>query len=156
VLFVASAVGRAFGFIPGVRLSVAYVVTALEATADEAAVRRVGDPLVVADALASFAKLRLAGAGPAPGMGSGDVAYRVRQLTGERSPEHPWRLGLAIVALALAVVAVQGAAWSTGRALAGDVAARWEAPCHGSHGAASGLRSVPGPGGSLPPQATPA
>ncbi|HWO71090.1 MAG TPA: M56 family metallopeptidase [Actinomycetota bacterium] len=138
VLFAASAIGRAFGFIPSVRLSVTYVVTALEATADEAAADRVGDPLVVAEALASVARLRLAGAHPAPGMGSGDVAYRVRRLTGERPPERAGRLVVAVAALALAVLAVQGA-WSTGRALAGGVAAERHAPCHGQHAAASVL-----------------
>ncbi|HXF72663.1 MAG TPA: hypothetical protein VNO79_08670, partial [Actinomycetota bacterium] len=57
--------------------------------------------------------------------------------TGGRAPERAGGLVVAVAALALAVLAVQGAAWSTGRALAGAVAAERHAPCHGQHAAAS-------------------
>lgn len=58
-----------------------HLVTALESTADQAAARKVGDPVVVAEALTSIARLELTRAHPAAGMGSGDLAYRVRRLT---------------------------------------------------------------------------
>lgn len=136
VLFVANAIARAFGFVPSVRLSVAYMATALEATADAEAAETVGDPLVVAEALASVARLRLTGAHPVPGMGSGDLAYRVRRLTSEGAPGGARGLVLAVVSLGVAVLALQGAAWSVGRALAVDAGAEGHLPCHAQHGAA--------------------
>lgn len=114
VLFGARVLERAFGFIPSVRLSVRYVVMALEAAADDAAARMVGDRLAVAQAITTTARLGAGAPRSAPGAGTDEVAFRVWRLVedprGRRSP----LLRVTIVALTSATLLAQGVAWSAG------------------------------------------
>ncbi|MBI2238462.1 MAG: M56 family metallopeptidase, partial [Actinobacteria bacterium] len=140
-LFAASLISRAFGFIPSVRSSLTFVVTALEATADEVAARHVGDPLVVAQALTSLAKQGLQDPRTAPGMATGNLTYRVRRLTRGRPIRRSGPLAGVAVLLAIASLAAQGVAFSAGRtALAREaLAVQQHATCHAPHPASQAL-----------------
>ena len=79
---------------------------AVERAADEAAARRVGDRVTVAEALLSVARFRPATA-PGPGFGEGPVEVRVRALL-EDAPKdrRPRRaVGSALAGLAMALLA---------------------------------------------------
>lgn len=115
-LFAARVIERAFGFIPSIALSVRYVVRALEVVADEAAVDRVGDRLVVARAIAITARLQALGPRVVPGLAGEDVAYRIRRLLNAPPEGRSRPLLLAMVLLTSATLLLQGVAWSAGAA----------------------------------------
>ncbi|MGQ0668683.1 MAG: M56 family metallopeptidase, partial [Actinomycetota bacterium] len=86
LLFIGGVVARAFSALPPATRAFASLRRELEAAADDEAARAVGDPQVVARAIA---KVGLAGAAPAPGAAlaeEADVAYRVGRLL-EHRPE---------------------------------------------------------------------
>jgi Zn-dependent protease with chaperone function len=83
LLFIGRSVERAFGFIPPVEKAAALLLTGLELAADDAAVRDVGDPLVVARALARMGSVA-AQPGPALAALGGDLSLRGRRLLGVR------------------------------------------------------------------------
>lgn len=120
LLLLGRVMSLAFGALPPVQRACASLRRELEATADDHAVWAVGDPEVVASAIA---KVGLAGAVPAPGAAladEADLAYRVGRLLG-RYPESRSRAAVALAftgLLAVAVVASQcgalhpGALWT--------------------------------------------
>lgn len=113
-LSAARIVARAFGFVPGVRVSVELLVTALEARADEQARMVVGDELVVARALATTARLTLQHPAAVAGVADGEIGYRIRQLTAGAQPRMRRGLAGVLVLATMAMVLAQGAAWSAG------------------------------------------
>ncbi len=115
-LYAARVISRAFGFMPGVRPCVRYLVTALEARADDAAASYVGDPLMVADALTAVVALGTPSPRAAAGMWSGEVTYRVRRLTRKTPTRRSPLVVGAVVLVTVASVLAQGFAWSAGRA----------------------------------------
>lgn len=140
-LWAARVIGRAFGFVPGVGVSVEMLVTALEARADEDATAAVGDPLAVARALASTARLTLERPAVAVGISGGEIGYRIRQLTTRSKPGmRRGPLGVLIVAT-IAMVLAQGVAWSAGqRALTRErLALAMHDTCHPPHEPALGV-----------------
>lgn len=136
VLSAARVVARALGFVPGVRVSVELLVTALEARADEDAVDAVGDPLVVARALATTARLSLEGPAAVAGIGDGEIGYRIRRLTTRREPAMRRGLIGVLVLATVAMVLAQGVAWSAGQqALTRErMAHALHDTCHPPHG----------------------
>jgi Zn-dependent protease with chaperone function len=106
LLFIGRSVERAFGFIPPVEKAAALLLTGLELAADDAAVRSVGDTLVVARALARMGSVA-AQPGATLGVTGGDLSLRGRRLLGARARETPGdKLGgsvLVVGALALVV-----------------------------------------------------
>lgn len=105
LLLLGRVMAQAFGALPPVRRAFASLRRELEASADDQAVRAVGDPEVVASAIA---KVGLAGAVPAPGAALADeedLAYRVGRLLG-RYPESRTRAAVALALTGLLVVAV--------------------------------------------------
>jgi hypothetical protein len=132
-------IARALGFVPGVRVSVELLVTALEARADEQATVSVGDPLVVARALATTARLSLERPAAVAGIGDGEIGYRIRQLAGGRRPRlRPGLVGVLVLAT-IAMVLAQGLALSAGqRALTRErLALALHDTCHPPHDPAS-------------------
>lgn len=113
-LFGAKVLERAFGFIPGVRLSVRYLVMSLEAAADDAAVRVVGDRLIVAEVITAAARFGTRAPQAALGVGTDEVAYRVRRLAGAEPEHRSMSLLIAIVMLTAAALLAQGTAWAAG------------------------------------------
>lgn len=117
LLFMARTIGRAFWFVPPVRLAAWHLVTALECSADETAARAVGDRLVVARAL-----VRMASVSPSLGpqgtlrMGNEEIAFRARRLAAA-GPSNHRRSPVIVVAtvLGLATMLMAAEAWSTGR-----------------------------------------
>ena len=114
-LAAARILARAFGFVPGVRVCVDLLVTALEARADDEAASVVTDPLVVARALAAAARLSLTGPLTAAGISDGEIAYRIRRLTGASDGRTGRGLVVLLVVVTLAMGFAQGTAWSEGR-----------------------------------------
>jgi Zn-dependent protease with chaperone function len=112
VLFMATVLGRAFGFIPGVRLGVEYVSLALETAADDAAVRAVGERATVARAIASSARVSAAARWHGLGAAGADVGHRVRRLTGTVPRRWPGR-AVAVTLVAVAALTMLGVAWSS-------------------------------------------
>ncbi len=120
LLFIGRVMSQAFGVLPPARLSFASLRRELEAAADDEAARAVGDPEVVARAIA---KVGLAGAEPVPTAAladEADLTYRVGRLLG-RYPESKTRAAVALAltgVLAIGVVASQcgglhpGTLWS--------------------------------------------
>lgn len=115
----AHVISRAFSFLPPVRKATEHLVLGLELSADRAATRKVGDPLVVAGALMTLARARLELApGFSPAAARTALAVRVDRLTDERrrgvhglSPG--WAPALAItlvVALLVLPLMARGAA----------------------------------------------
>jgi len=139
VLSAARVIARAFGIVPGVRVSTEFVVTALEVRADEDAARAVGDPLVVARALAATARLTLQQPALVAGIGDGEMGCRIRHLTSKRQPKIRRSLIVMLVFLTIGMVLAQGAAWSAGRqALTRErLALALHDTCHPPHGPAS-------------------
>ncbi len=109
LLFVGRVVSQAFGALPPARRAFASLRRELEAAADDHAAKAVGDPEVVARAIAMVG---LAGAAPAPSAAladEADLAYRVGRLLG-RYPESKARAAVALALtgiLAIGVVASQ-------------------------------------------------
>lgn len=124
LLFVGRVMAQAFGALPPARRAFVSLRRELEACADDRAVRAVGDPEVVARAIA---KVGLAGAEPAPAVAladEADLAYRVGRLLG-RYPESKARAAIALTLtslLALGVVASQCSALHPGGLWAGVAA----------------------------------
>ena len=139
LLWAARVIARAFGAVPGVRVSVELMVTALEVRADEEATRAVGDPLIVARALATTARLSLEQPAAVVGLGDGEIGYRIRHLTSGRQPRIQRGLVVVLVFLTLGMVLAQGVAWSAGRrALTRErLALALHDTCHPPHGPAS-------------------
>ena len=135
----ARVVGRALGFVPGVRVSVELLVTALEARADQQATMSVGDPMVVARALATTARLSLEQPAAVAGIGDGEIGYRMRQLAARRPPRLRRGLVVVLVLATIAMVLGQGLAWSAGqRALTRErLALALHDTCHPPHRPAS-------------------
>ena len=81
----AHVISRAFSFLPPVRIATQHLVLGLELSADRAATRKVGDPLVVASALITLASAQPE---PAPGFSPAAartaLAVRIDRLTNER------------------------------------------------------------------------
>lgn len=123
LLFVGRVMAQAFGALPP-RRAFASLRRELEASADDGAVSAVGDPEVVASAIA---KVGLAGAAPAPTAAladEADLAYRVGRLLG-RYPESKTRAAVALALtglLAIGVVASQCGAVHPGALWTGIVA----------------------------------
>ena len=138
-LSAARIIARAFGFVPGVRVSAELLVTALEARADEQATMLVGDPLVVARALATTARLTLEQSAAVAGIADGEIGYRIRQLTARRQPRMRRSLVGVLVLATIAMVLAQGVAWSAGqRAFTRErLALALHDTCHPQHGLAS-------------------
>jgi Zn-dependent protease with chaperone function len=123
-------VARAFAFVPGIRVSAELLMTAVEARADVHATMMVGDPLVVARALTTSARLMSTRASAGAGISDGEIDYRIKQLTTHRRVR-PGLVG--VVALAtIATFFAQGLAWSGGqRALTqGRLALTIHDTCH--------------------------
>lgn len=93
LLFIGEVVNRALGALPPVRRAFASLRRELEAAADDQAVKAVGDPAIVAQAIA---KVGLSGLAATPGaaLGESDVAYRIRRLLGRR-PDSRFRAAMA-------------------------------------------------------------
>jgi Zn-dependent protease with chaperone function len=107
LLFLGRVMAQAFGALPPVRRAFASLRRELEASADDHAVRAVGDPEVVASAIA---KVGMAGAAPAPSTAladEADLAYRVGRLLG-RYPESRTRAAIALALAGLLAIAVVG------------------------------------------------
>ena len=138
-LSAARIIARAFGFVPGVRVSVELLVTALEAWADEQATMSVGDPLVVARALATTARLTFEQSAAVASIADGEIGYRIRQLTARRQPRMRRSLVGVVILATIAMVLAQGAAWSAGqRALSRErLALALHDTCHPPHGLVS-------------------
>ena len=86
---------QAFGVLPPARRAFASLRRELEAAADQQAARAVGDPEIVARAIA---KVGLAGTAPTPAAAladEADLAYRVGRLLG-RYPESRTRAAIAL------------------------------------------------------------
>lgn len=124
LLFLGRVMTQAFGVLPPARRAFASLRRELEAAADDQAARAVGNPEVVARAIA---KVGLAGAGPGPGAAladEADLAYRVGRLLG-RHPESNARATVALILtglLAIGVVASQCGALHPGALWTGVVA----------------------------------
>ncbi|CAN5296319.1 hypothetical protein BH20ACT24_BH20ACT24_18410 [soil metagenome] len=119
LVFMTRVVHRAFGFIPAVRLATRHLTSALESSADEAAVRSVGDPMVVAKALVQMAGPGSCRSGTALRMAGGELAYRVRRLTAaEPARGKRWLMSGVVVVLLAGSVLISGVAWSAGEAAA--------------------------------------
>jgi len=124
LLFLGRVMVQAFGPLPPVRRAFASLRRELEASADDHAVRAVGDPEVVASAIA---KVGLAGTAPAATAAladEADLAYRVGRLLG-RYPESKTRAAVALAltgVLAIGVVASQCGALHPGALWTGVVA----------------------------------
>lgn len=112
LLFVGAVVGRAFWFVPGVRLAVGYLVLALEMAADDDAVRALGNPVEVAGAIAAAARLGTHAPTLGVGVTGSDVALRVHRLLHSVHPRWPLRAG-AVAAVALAAMTMLAVAWSS-------------------------------------------
>lgn len=112
VLFLAASLGRAFWFVPGVGLAVGYVALALETAADDGAVRALGNPVEVARAIASAARLGAHTPGLGVGITGSDVALRVHRLVHSARPRWPVRAG-ALALVALAALVMLAVAWSS-------------------------------------------
>ncbi|HEX6580513.1 MAG TPA: M56 family metallopeptidase [Actinomycetota bacterium] len=138
-LSAARIVARAFGFVPGVLVSVELLVTALEAWADEQATTSVGDPLFVARALATTARLTFEQSAAVASITDGEIGYRIRQLTARRRPRMRRSLVVVLVLATIAMVLAQGAAWSAGQqALTRErLALALHDTCHPPHGPVS-------------------
>lgn len=98
LLFIGRVIAQAFGALPPARRAFASLRRELEAAADDEAAREVGDPQVVAGAIA---KVGLAGAAPVPSAAlaeEADVAYRVGRLLGHYPESKP--RGVAALAFA--------------------------------------------------------
>jgi Zn-dependent protease with chaperone function len=81
LLFVGKTIVTAFGFLPPVRRAASDLILGLEVAADEAASARVGNPLVVARALVSFAELASNDSRPGVlGIDESELVFRVRRL----------------------------------------------------------------------------
>ncbi len=105
LLFLGRVMALAFGPLPPVRRAFASLRRELEASADDHAVRAVGDREVVASAIA---KVGLASAAPAPSAALADevdLAYRVGRLLGQY-PESSTRAAVALALTGLLAVAV--------------------------------------------------
>lgn len=124
LLFVGRVMAQAFGVLPPARRAFTSLRRELEAAADDHAAKVVGDPEIVARAIA---KVSLTGAGPAPVAALGDeadLAYRVGRLLG-RYPESRTRATVALALtglLAIGVVASQCGALHPGALWTGVVA----------------------------------
>jgi Zn-dependent protease with chaperone function len=124
LLFVGRVMTGAFGVLPPARRAFACLRRELEAVADDHAARTVGDPEVVARAIA---KVSLAGATFAPTVALADepdLAYRVERLLG-RHPQSRTRgvVALAVTGvLAIGVVVSQCGALHPGALWAGVIA----------------------------------
>jgi Zn-dependent protease with chaperone function len=134
-LFAGRVIARAFGFVPGVRVSVQLLVTALEAQADDDAAAAVGDPLVVVRALATTARLTLEQPAATVGIAGGEIGYRIRHLTAERRSGARRGLIVVLFLATIGMVLAQGVAWSAGkRALTRErLAFAQHDTCHPSH-----------------------
>ncbi len=134
-VFVATVLSHAFGFIPSIRVAVTSLLTALEARADGAAAQRVGDPLVVASALSSLARLSVTPSFAA-GIGGGDIRYRLRRLTADSQPRPSNSLVGLLLCFSLVALLSQGAAWVIGGASLSRslVAIELHDTCHTPHG----------------------
>jgi hypothetical protein len=96
---------QAFGVLPPARRSFSSLRRELEAVADDDAARAVGDPEVVARAIA---KVGLAGPATAPTAAladEADLAYRVARLLG-RYPESRTRAAVALTLMGVLVIGV--------------------------------------------------
>lgn len=134
-LSAARVIARAFGFVPSVRVSLELLVTALEAWADEKATAAVGDPLVVARALAATARLTTEHPAAALGISGGEITYRIRHLTARSKRGVGRRLIGVLAAVTIAMVLTQGLAWAAGqRALTRErLALALHNTCHPLH-----------------------
>lgn len=134
LLFVASVLKRAYAFIPGIRLAAEYLALSLEMGADDDAVRAVGDPIVVATAIASSARATAATQGFRFGITGGDVAKRVARLTNEPPRRWPGR-AIAVAMVGVAALAMLMVAWSSASAALTRerVALAQHATCHLPH-----------------------
>lgn len=129
-------VARAFPFLPPVRRSAESLVLGLEMSADEAAVRRVGDPLIVASALLRLTEVsagRLDASLQAASLGIGDRVARL--LGGEAIDPSSRRRTSATVALsAVLLLTLVLALPASARTLTGAQEARaFHAVCHLPH-----------------------
>ncbi len=106
MLFVGNVVADALGFLPPVRTAFASLRRQLEAAADARAAAAVGDPKVVARAIAKSA-LASAPAGASPLAAGSDICERLDRLAGARRPSPlasaAAAVGAALVATALIV-----------------------------------------------------
>jgi hypothetical protein len=134
-LWGARVLNRAFGLVPGIRASIELLVTALEARADQRASVVVGDPLVVARALATTARLTVERPAVSVGISGGEVTYRIRHLTVPKQPRPPRWLIAVLVLVSMGMLLAQGVAWSTGqRALSRErLALALHDTCHSAH-----------------------
>ncbi|MEX0701382.1 MAG: M56 family metallopeptidase [Planctomycetales bacterium] len=113
----AHVISRAFWFIPPIDRSMRMVIAGLETSADAAAARSVGDPLVVARTLLHVSE-QARSAPPAASLGgvTDHLAHRIRRLV-HPSPSH--RRGPAIVlALLSGLLLTQMVIWVPGSASA--------------------------------------
>ena len=134
LLFLARVVRRAFGSIPPTRIATEQLAMALEISADEMAVRVVGDRLVVLRAIESVAIAQSDSL--ALGIASDGSMERVRNLAYPGRAIAGGRLGALLVgAVLLATLGAQSMAWATGSgAIAHEVVAlRLHQACHLPH-----------------------
>jgi Zn-dependent protease with chaperone function len=105
LLFVGRVMTQALGVLPPARRAFASLRRELEAAADDHAARAVGDPQIVATAIA---KVSLAGPSTAPNAplaDEADLAYRVARLLG-RYPESRTRAAVALTLMGVLVIGV--------------------------------------------------
>lgn len=113
LLFLARVVGRSFKMIPPVRKASEQLVTALESSADDAAVEAVGDRLVVLQAMQSVAQARQDEL--VLGMGGGSLGARARRIARPSSPIAGGKVGLALVSSVIGIAIIATAlAWVAG------------------------------------------
>ncbi len=135
VLSITRIVARAFGFVPGIRISTELLTTGLEARADVHAAMMVGDPLVVARAMTASARLTSVPVAAIAGISDGEIDYRIRQLTPQRHARaKPGLVGVVVLAT-IATLFAQGMAWSEGRSALtrGPLALAAYDACHVPH-----------------------
>lgn len=142
LLTVARIVVTAFGSFPPARMATRQLVLGLEAAADDAAAREIGDPVAVARALLRLAEGSGLGA-PAWALGASesDVVTRVRRLTRPgASTERRRPLGLLVMATTiLLVTALLVVLPATQRTVSAAAQGREvHATCHLPHAAGDG------------------
>lgn len=139
LLFIAGVIERAFSFLPPMKRAADELILSLEVAADEAAAQDVGDPLLVARALASCADFKRGSAAWELSAGESDVLFRARHLTDmcrEDRRLQPSLWASAVVTLALSMFLVQLAALPASAQILYSAADAKQAHhvCHLTHG----------------------
>lgn len=135
LLFLGRVVARSFGYLPPIRKAAEQLLLGLEIAADAAAVRAVGDPLILARALSTYASLAPAAPGERLRADGGDVVGRVGRLLEPRSARKRRSMGGLVVAGLIVVLTFQAATFVADASAAGSTSGAVElhAVCHLPH-----------------------